>query len=102
MGRPSRQWREKLFRAETIDHNSPEGQGGEHLIVNVWRPLAEVKNWGLAMLDGRTLAEGDVHPTVVQHMAPTGFGAAFKGNGKEVVDLDGQPLEGRMNELLTP
>ena len=28
-----------LFRAETEDHDSPDGEGGEHMIVNVWRPI---------------------------------------------------------------
>ncbi len=50
---------------DTEDHDFPEGRGGEHMIVNVWRPLDTVKNWGLAVLDGRTLAAGDVHPTIM-------------------------------------
>ena len=41
------------------------GEGGEHLIVNVWRPLREVEQWGLAVMDGSTLAQGDVHPTTM-------------------------------------
>jgi hypothetical protein len=58
---------EALFRAETEDHDSPDGRGGEHMIVNVWRPIQKtpVKNWGLCALDGSTLRQGDVHPTTL-------------------------------------
>ena len=37
--RPTLAWQEELFRAETADHDSPSGRGGEHMIVNVWRPI---------------------------------------------------------------
>lgn len=100
--RPSHEWQKSLFRAETADHSSPEGYGGEHLIVNVWRPLSVVKQWGLAVLDGRSLAPGDVHPTVRQNMSASGLGAAFRGVGGQVVDLEGVPINERFNELLTP
>lgn len=36
---PSVRWQRELFRAETEDHDSPGGRGGEHLIVNVWRSV---------------------------------------------------------------
>ena len=52
--------------AETKDHQFPDGTGGEHMIVNVWRPLYDkVPNWGLAVMDGSSLAQGDVHPTIL-------------------------------------
>jgi hypothetical protein len=100
--RPSQEWRERLFRAEAQDHASPEGRGGEHMIVNVWRPLAPVENWGLAVLDGRTLVQDDVHPSVLQQMSPSGFGAALQGSEDPVLDLDGNIMPVRMNELHTP
>jgi hypothetical protein len=65
--RPTLEWQQKLFRAEEADHDSPIGTGGEHMIVNVWRPIQEtpVLNWSLAALDGSTLRQGDVHPTTI-------------------------------------
>lgn len=76
--RPTPEWRERLFRAEGEDHESLEGTGGEHVIVNIWRPLAPVENWGLGLLDARSLKQGDVHPTALQ------------------------PVGERFNELFTP
>ena len=63
--KPSYEWQRKLFRSETDDHNSPEGEGGEHMIINVWRPIKPVHQWGLAVLDGRSMKQGDVHPTTI-------------------------------------
>lgn len=97
--RPSREWLEQLFRAETADHQSPNGRGGEHLIVNVWRPLSTVENWGLTVLDGRTLAPGDVHPTAFQ---PAERYATTRPDSGPVRDLDGREVKMRFNELLTP
>jgi hypothetical protein len=41
--------------------------GGEHMIVNVWRPIqpTPVAQWSLCALDGSTLRQGDVHPTTI-------------------------------------
>ena len=45
--RPTREWQQRLFRGESEDHDSPEGRGGEHMILNVWRPISDepVQNW---------------------------------------------------------
>ena len=32
--RPGREAQRRFFRPETIDHQSPEGEGGDHMIVN--------------------------------------------------------------------
>ena len=47
--RPTREWQQRLFRGESVDHDSPEGRGGEHMILNVWRPISDepVQNWVL-------------------------------------------------------
>lgn len=123
---PSREWQRRLFRAETEDHNSPEGEGGEHLIVNVWKPLVTVENWGLGLLDGRSMDPNDVHCSLLQNNGPPGgLSAQAKqareqlaregtagdaeeegvGGGDEelpVKDLDGHGMEEQLNELLTP
>ena len=48
--RPTREWQQRLFRGESVDHDSPEGRGGEHMILNVWRPISDepVQNWVLS------------------------------------------------------
>merc|ERR1712232_258149 len=91
--RPSRKWLDQLFRAESADHDSPRGYGGEHLIVNVWKPLSTVHNWGLAVLDGRTLSQGDVHPTALQHTED--FSKSYPG-GPKIVNVDGREVKSRV------
>ena len=105
--RPTREWQEKLFRAETEDHNFPNGQGGEHMIVNVWRPIqpTPVKQWGLCALDGSTLRQGDVHPTQLVQFdnTPGGrTGGAVQKTGSQVFDLDGHAVPVRIGEVLSP
>ena len=39
---------------------------------------------------------GDVHPTVRQNMSASGLGAAFRGVGGQVVDLEGVPIHERI------
>lgn len=64
--RPGREAQREFFRPETTDHDSPEGEGGEHLIVNVWRPiLGPVMQWPLVLLDARTCSQEDVHPSIL-------------------------------------
>jgi hypothetical protein len=64
--RPGREAQRAFFKPETIDHNSPEGEGGDHLIINVWRPiLGPVKQWPLVLLDARTVSQEDVHPSIL-------------------------------------
>eukprot|EP00947_MAST-08B_sp_MAST-8B-sp1_P000006 g6.t1 len=97
----------RLFRAETEDHDFPEGTGGDHLIVNVWRPLRPVEQWGLAVLDGRTLAQGDVHPTIVNKFdnnpgGRTGNRLVEVGSASRVHDTAGRPVPVRYGEVLTP
>jgi hypothetical protein len=42
------------------------GIGGEHIIVNVWRPLVgPVPQWPLAVMDGRSFDQHDTHPTIL-------------------------------------
>ena len=54
---------DSIFRAETADHDSPNGTGDEFMIINVWRPLEIVRNYPLAVCDARSFDQGDVHPT---------------------------------------
>jgi len=102
--RPTREWQRKLFRAETEDHDSPDGEGGEHLIVNVWRPLSKVRNYGLAAVDGRTIAQADVHPTVLQEFdnTPGGRSGGKIAGASQVVDVDGRPVLVRRGETTVP
>jgi len=108
--RPSRKWQERLFRAEHQDHLSPEGYGGEHLIINVWRPIQRtpVSQWPLALLDASTIDQRDVHPSIILRYdnTPGGqAGAAIKQQGNSelsVRDLDGNKLPMREGEIYTP
>ena len=105
--RPTRQWQERLFRAETVDHDSPAGTGGEHMIVNVWRPIQRtpVRNWGLCALDGSTLQQGDVHPTTLVEFdnTPGGrTGGSVSKHGSRVFDIEGRPIDVRVGETTTP
>lgn len=106
--KPTQEWREKLFRSETVDHASPEGNGGEHLIVNVWRPIKKVMQWPLALLDARSLVQDDVHPTVLQTFDNTPGGQAGMDDKKQdleesrVVDEYGEKVHLRKGEVLTP
>jgi hypothetical protein len=105
--RPSLEWQERLFRSESSDHDSPAGRGGEHMIVNVWRPIQRepVENWSLCALDGSTLAQGDVHPTTIVRFnnAPGGrIGGTVAGHGSQVVDLSGNVVPVRLGETTTP
>jgi len=102
--RPSHEWQRRLFRSESEDHDSPDGEGGEHLIINVWRPLSRVRNWGLAALDGRTLEQADVHPTVVQQFdnTPGGRTNGRISDASKVVDIDGRPVPVRHGETTAP
>lgn len=106
--RPTAQWRKRLFRAEREDHDSPEGGGGEHLIVNVWRPLKRVEQWPLALMDARTFAQRDVHPTVLNTFDNTPGGQAGDDDKKhdvgesKVVDEAGNRVRYREGEVLTP
>jgi hypothetical protein len=98
---------EALFRAETEDHQSPTGRGGEHMIVNVWRPIqpTPVKQWGLCALDGSTLRQGDVHPTQLVQFdnSPGGrTGGAVKKTGSQVFDTEGNNVPVRIGETLSP
>jgi hypothetical protein len=65
--RPTVEWQERLFRAESQDHDSPSGRGGEHMILNVWRPIADepTLQWGLAALDGSTMPEPENEPSIL-------------------------------------
>ena len=105
--RPTREWQRKLFRAETEDHDSPDGEGGEHMIVNVWRPIQPepVLNWSLCALDGSTLTQGDVHPTSLVSFNNTPGGrtnGVVTTSDSKVFDLDGQPVPVRTGETTTP
>jgi hypothetical protein len=83
-----------LFRAETKDHNSPDGRGGDFMIVNLWRPLDAVENYPLAMCDARSFEQGDLHPTWLRHFGVTSNdGSGIDGSG------DGNY---RTGEVLTP
>lgn len=107
---PSEEWQRKLFRAETKDHESPEGLGGEHMIVNVWRPIQEaaVAQWPLAVLDATSLPQGDEHPSILQTYDNTPGGKAGSAEKQQddselkVSDLSGQKLRYRIGEVLTP
>ena len=122
---PSREAQRDLFRSETADHESPDAGGGEHLIVNVWRPIrGPVEQYPLALLDARTIAQDDSHPTILQHFdnSPGGQAGAVgesagddettskrntAGSGQDeselkVVDLDGRKQRFRVGEVLTP
>ena len=99
------------------------------MIVNVWRPLQPVRNYGLAVLDGRTLQHSDLgkHPTFIRrfdstpggrtmgrvgggggrgHDDPgreaTSDGGGDDGRGRGVVDLAGRPVAVREGEVMTP
>lgn len=102
--RPTKEWQRRLFRAESEDHDSPDGSGGEHLIVNVWRPLSTVRNWGLAALDGSSLDQGDVHPSVIIKFdnSPGGRTGGDMSRTSKVVDVDGQIVPVRIGETMTP
>lgn len=107
---PSEEWQKKLFRSETKDHESPEGLGGEHMIVNVWRPILEtpVSQWPLAVMDATTLPQGDEHPSILQTYDNTPGGKAGSVEKQQddselkVCDLSGQKLRYRIGEVLTP
>ena len=63
---PGREAQRKFFKPETIDHDSPEGEGGDHLIINVWRAIqGPVTQWPLALLDAQTISQQDVHPSIL-------------------------------------
>lgn len=102
--KPSYEWQRKLFRSETDDHNSPEGEGGEHMIINVWRPIKPVHQWGLAVLDGRSMKQGDVHPTTINKFdnSPGGRTAGKLKTESKVKDLKGDTVPIRYGEVLTP
>ena len=106
--RPTTEWQNQLFRAETKDHQFPDGTGGEHMIVNVWRPLYDkVPNWGLAVMDGSSLAQGDVHPTILNSF-DNNPGGRTKGDlsvvneESKVFDTNGELVPIRYGEVLTP
>lgn len=108
--RPSEEWQQLLFRSEVQDHDSPLGRGGDHMIVNVWRPIqaTPVKQWPLALLDASSISQEDVHPSILQTYDNTPGGQA--GNiGKmqdesklKVKDLQGNTVRYRIGEVLTP
>merc|ERR1711920_29164 len=74
------------------------------MIVNVWRPLNTVKNWGLAAIDGRTVKQGDVHPTVVVEFdnTPGGRIAGKIAGSSRVVDVEGRVVPVRRGETTNP
>merc|ERR1740139_1866193 len=74
------------------------------MIVNVWRPISTVKNWGLAALDGSTLDAGDVHPSVLIRFdnTPGGRTAGKVAKVSKVLDVDGNAVPVRIGESLTP
>lgn len=107
--RPSKEWQRRLFRAETQDHNSPEGIGGEHLIVNVWRPIQRtpVTQYPLALLDASSIEQGDDHHSIFLRYDNTPGGQAgrpdrMQSEGLRVRDLEGNLLPLREGEVLTP
>jgi hypothetical protein len=107
---PSASWQQELFRAETVDHDFPEGRGGDHLIVNAWRPIQDtpVKQWPLALLDASSILQEDVHPTILQRYDNTPGGqAGSKAKMQDeselkVHDLAGNKIRYREGEVLTP
>jgi len=103
--RPTVEWQNKLFRSNySADHFFPNGRGGEHMIVNLWRPLEVVRNWGLGVLDGGSIKQGDVHPTIINKY-DNSPGGLTKGKYKEksrVYDTDGNSVPIRYGEVLTP
>lgn len=106
--RPSREWQRRLFRAESEDHDSPEGEGGDHIIVNVWRPIQEtpVMQYPLALLDAESIEQADVHPSFLQTYdnKPGGQAGAVDRQETEskVKDLDGNGVSIREGEVLSP
>ena len=103
--RPTVVWQNKLFRANhDADHLFPDGEGGEHMIVNLWRPLSTVPNWGLGVMDGSSLEQGDVHPTILNSY-DNNPGGLTKGKYKatsKVFDTTGKAVPIRYGEVLTP
>ena len=67
------------------------------MIVNLWRPLATVRNWGLGVLDGRSLAQGDVHPSTMISFdnSPGGRTRGVLGGRSAVVDTAGREARRR-------
>lgn len=107
--RPGREQQQRLFRAEMGDHDFPSGLGGEHMIVNVWRPLrGPVQQWPLAVCDSKTLAQGDVHPSLLLSFDNTPGGQqGAPDKQQDMTDLRVEDVEGvkqrfRVGEVLTP
>jgi hypothetical protein len=104
--RPSLESQKKLFGPESTDHDSPDGEGGEHMIVNAWRPIAgPVMNWGLAVMDGRTIDQRDVHPTILytETISPeVRLSGEVSELDSKVVDLHGESMPVRIGETVTP
>ena len=106
-----------LFRAEQRDHNSPKGTGREFMVVNVWRPLATVENYPLALCDARSMAQDDVHPTWLRRFGvSSNDGTGIDGRRRTGVQQQstsdvaeeesesekGEEPEFRTGEVLTP
>lgn len=80
-----------MFRDNVPASSQPRLLQSRWSITNVWRPLKPVRKDPLAICDGRTVSESDLHPITVtvppKGSTPGGYDQTTKGDGFELLQL---------------